>query len=95
MEPWAMGAGLRPVGKPADRPPDPNVVARHRSIPTTRDSGFTGEGVDGVNPLGQMAAGAGGQTGAVASVRALRGECFGQWKTKGVWNLYLDGSGSF
>jgi len=34
MEPWAMGAGLRPVGKPPDRPPDPNAVARHRSIPT-------------------------------------------------------------
>jgi hypothetical protein len=35
METWVMGAGLRPVGKPSDRPPDPNAVARHRSIPTT------------------------------------------------------------
>ena len=47
MEPWAMGAGLRPVGKPPDRPPDPNAVARHRSIPTTRDSVFGTHGAPG------------------------------------------------
>jgi hypothetical protein len=41
MEPWAMGAGLRPVGKPSDRPPDPNAVARHRSIPTALCSVFS------------------------------------------------------
>ena len=34
METWTTGAGLRPVGKPPDLPPDPNVVARHSSIPT-------------------------------------------------------------
>lgn len=34
METWITGAGLRPVGKPPDKPPDPNIVARHRSIPT-------------------------------------------------------------
>ena len=35
METWTTGAGLRPVGKPPDLPPDPNVVARHSSTPTT------------------------------------------------------------
>ena len=41
METWARGAGLRPVGKPPDLPPDPNVVARHSSTPTTWLSVFT------------------------------------------------------
>jgi hypothetical protein len=34
METWTMGVGLRPAGKPAEPPPNRNVVARHRSIPT-------------------------------------------------------------
>lgn len=34
METWTKGVGLRPVGKPSDWPPDPNVVARHSSTPT-------------------------------------------------------------
>ena len=34
METCTKGVGLRPAGKPAEPPPNPNVVARHRSIPT-------------------------------------------------------------
>ena len=41
METWTMGAGLRPVGKPPDQPPDPNVVARHSSTPTALCSVFS------------------------------------------------------
>ena len=35
METWAMGVGLRPGRKLPDWPPNPNVVMRHSSIPTT------------------------------------------------------------
>ena len=42
METWTMGVGLRPVGKPPDQPPDPNVVARHSSTPDGLVVGFQG-----------------------------------------------------
>ena len=35
VETWAMGVGLRPAWKPAESPPNPNVVAHHDSIPTS------------------------------------------------------------
>ena len=34
METWVKGVGLRPNGKPSDKPPNPKAVARHSSIPT-------------------------------------------------------------
>jgi hypothetical protein len=33
MGTWVMGVGLRPSGKPLDKPPNPATVAHHSSIP--------------------------------------------------------------
>jgi hypothetical protein len=45
----AMGAGLRPLGKPSEQPPYPTVRARRISIQTTCDSYVPNVSIGGSN----------------------------------------------